>query len=93
MYAIKFEADVHDGVIKIPPEYRNLESRHLEIVALVLNYDNSENENNISLNMPSEEYIIEHWKEFVMNSSTADDYYKSEKYKLDRAGYLMEKYK
>jgi hypothetical protein len=37
MYAIKFEADVHNGMIAIPEEYRNLESQHLEIVALVAN--------------------------------------------------------
>lgn len=37
MYAIKFEADVHDGMIELPEEYKNLESKHLEIVAVVAN--------------------------------------------------------
>lgn len=36
MYAVKFEADVHDGTIKVPLSYRNLESKHLEIIAIVI---------------------------------------------------------
>jgi len=37
MYAVKFEADVHNGMIAIPEEYKNLESQHLKITAIVAN--------------------------------------------------------
>jgi len=33
--AIKFEADVHDGVIEIPVEYQKSLRDHIEVIALV----------------------------------------------------------
>lgn len=37
MYAVKFEADVRNGMIELPDEYKNLESQHLQITAIVAN--------------------------------------------------------
>lgn len=35
MYAIEFEADIQNGIVKIPDEYRQLENRHAKIVIMV----------------------------------------------------------
>jgi hypothetical protein len=31
MYAIEFEADVHNHTIQIPDEYKELESKHIKV--------------------------------------------------------------
>jgi len=41
----------------------------------------------------SDAYLKEHWREFVMNTKSDPNYYKSEQYYQDRGEYLMEKYK
>lgn len=35
MYAIEFEADIENGVVKIPPEYARLENAHARVVVMV----------------------------------------------------------
>lgn len=35
MYAIEFEADIQDGVVRIPDEYRQLKNSHARIVVMV----------------------------------------------------------
>ena len=92
MYAIKFEADVHNGMIVIPEEYRNLESQHLQITAIVANNAFPQKVETIDY---SDEYIKENWREMVSVglSGYDENYYKSEQYKLDRGSYLAEKYK
>ena len=35
MYAIEFEADIENGVVKIPPEYARLRNAHARVVVLV----------------------------------------------------------
>ncbi|MAN51534.1 hypothetical protein [Marinimicrobium sp.] len=35
MYAIEFEADVIDGQIRLPDEYKALESTHLKAIILI----------------------------------------------------------
>lgn len=35
MYAIQFEADVQNGMIKIPSQYKELDLKHLKIIALL----------------------------------------------------------
>jgi hypothetical protein len=35
MYAIEFEADIKDGVVKIPEEYKTLANRHARVVILL----------------------------------------------------------
>ena len=31
MYVIEFEADVHNNIIQIPNEYKELESKHIKV--------------------------------------------------------------
>ena len=35
MYAIEFETDIQDGVVKIPPEYALLKNTHARVVVMV----------------------------------------------------------
>ena len=35
MYAIEFEADVHNGIIKLPQKYRDITKKHVKIIAFV----------------------------------------------------------
>lgn len=35
MYAIEFETDIQDGIVKIPEEYRQLKNKHARVVILV----------------------------------------------------------
>jgi hypothetical protein len=39
----------------------------------------------------TDEYVKEHWRDFIMNSGYSE-YYKSELYREERGKYLMEKY-
>jgi len=34
MYAIEFEADLRDGVLAIPDDYKSLNNRHVRVVIL-----------------------------------------------------------
>ncbi len=93
MYAIEFEADVKDGMIKIPSQYRELYSKHIKVIALL---DESITARPVEEKpLFSDEYINEHWREIIMTglSNYEDDYYKSDQYKQDRGDYLMEKHK
>lgn len=42
MYAIEFETDIQDGVVKIPDEYQQLKNKHARVVILIA--DNPEDE-------------------------------------------------
>jgi hypothetical protein len=46
MHAIEFEADIQNGVVKIPDEYAHLKNRHARIVVL---YENTKEEENPSV--------------------------------------------
>ncbi|SEM14021.1 hypothetical protein SAMN04488129_1288 [Halomonas daqiaonensis] len=35
MYAIKFEADIRDDVVRIPDEYKSLKNKHARVVILL----------------------------------------------------------
>ena len=35
MYAIEFEADIQDGIVKIPAEYAQLKNAHARVVVMV----------------------------------------------------------
>ena len=35
MYAIEFEADIRDGIVKIPAKYRELDNSHARIILMV----------------------------------------------------------
>ena len=98
MYAIEFEADVQDGMIKIPRQYKELDSKHIKVIALL---DDSEmikpleKTQGEEKRLFSDEYIKDHWRELIMTGLRCydEDYYKSDQYKEDRGAYLMEKYK
>jgi hypothetical protein len=90
MYAVKFEADVHNGMIAIPEEYKNLESQHLQITAIVANNTTSPKEDAIEY---SDEYIEKNWREIISKALENYDlnYENSFQYKLDRAEFLETK--
>ena len=73
MYAIEFEADVQDGMIKIPSQYKELYSKHIKVIALL---DDSEmikpleKTQGEEKRLFSDEYINNHWRELIMTSST-----------------------
>ena len=93
MYAIEFEADVQNGMIKIPSQYSNLNSKHLKIIALL---DDSVSIDAIPENPElTDEYIQNNWRELIMTGLSGYDeaYYKSDQYKEDRGSQLMDKYK
>ncbi|CEP36914.1 Putative uncharacterized protein [Halomonas sp. R57-5] len=46
MQAIEFEADIQNGVVKIPDEYAHLKNRHARIVVL---YENTADEESSSV--------------------------------------------
>lgn len=87
MYAVKFEADVCNGMIVIPEEYKNLESQHLQITAVVVNNTFSPK---IAIIEYSDEYIKENWKEMISKAlgnvdADADDW------KIEYGAYLADK--
>lgn len=93
MYAIEFEADINNGVIQIPSQYKELNSKHVKIIALL---DDSEmTKQPEEKRLFTDEYINEHWRELITTGLANYDegYYKSDQYKEDRGAYLMEKNK
>lgn len=93
MYAIEFEADIQNGMIKIPSEYKDLSSKHVKIIALL---DDSEMLKPLEeKRLFTDEYIKDHWRELIVTglSNYDEDYYKRDQYKEDRGAYLMDKYK
>lgn len=90
MYAIEFEADVQDGLIKIPSQYKELESKQLKIIVLL---DDPEMIKPMQENKKfNDEYINDHWRELLMTglSSYDEAYYKSDQHKEDRGNYDAE---
>lgn len=68
MYTIEFEADIKNGMIKIPSKYKLLNSKHIKVVAQI---DDSETKNQLEEKPQySDEYIEKHWRELIMTSST-----------------------
>ena len=96
MYAIEFESDIKDGVIKLPNQYQELNSKHVKIIALL--YD-SQMTRTLELKQSTEnrqftdEYINDHWRELIMTglSGYEESYYKSDQYKEDRGNYIQGK--
>ncbi|WP_428357402.1 hypothetical protein [Methyloprofundus sp.] len=35
MYTIEFEADISNGMIKIPEKYKELNSKHIKVIAVI----------------------------------------------------------
>ncbi len=44
MYAIEFEAEIRDGVVKIPEQYARLKNAHARVVVLVEESEGAEME-------------------------------------------------
>jgi len=97
MYSIKFKADVHNGTIKIPQEYSDLESKHIEVVVMVKESQNEieQSVQNSERQIFSDEYLLQNWQELVSIglSKFNESYYKSDQYIFDRGASLAEKYK
>lgn len=97
MYAVKFKADVHNGTIKIPQEYSDLESKHIEVVVMVKEKQKTPEQSaqNSEQQLFSDEYILQNWQELVSIglSNFNESYYKSDQCKFDRGAGLAEKYK
>ena len=98
MYTIEFEADIKNGMIKIPSRYNLLNSKHIKVVAQIDDSEIKEIPKGKQIEEKaqySDEYIKEHWRELIMTglSDYDENYYKSDQYKEDRGAYLMEKYK
>jgi hypothetical protein len=93
MYAIEFEADVQDGLIKIPSQYKELYSKHIKVIVLL---DDSKTIKPLVKTQGEEkrqfshEYIKNNWRELIMTGSSNydGDYYKSDQYKEERSAYL-----
>lgn len=73
MLAIEFEADVQDGMIKIPSQYKEFYWKHIKVIALlndsktIKTLEKTQDEETRRF---SDEYINEHWRELIMTSST-----------------------
>ncbi len=73
MYAIEFEADVQNGMIKIPSQYKDLNSKHIKVIALLNDSDFIKPLEKIQgeeKRQFSPEYIKNNWRELIMTSST-----------------------
>ena len=78
--------------MKIPSQYKELESKHLRIIALL---DDSEMNKPMQENKQfTDEYINDHWRELLMTGLSSYDkaYYKSDQYKEDRENYDAERH-
>lgn len=95
MYTIEFEADIKNGMIKIPDKFRLLNSKHIKVVAQI---DNLEVNNSSAVTQEeeksqySDEYIKGHWRELIMTSSI-DPFQDDDKILQEEYGaYLSEKH-
>ena len=99
MIAVKFEAEVQNGMIKIPKEYANLESMQIEVVAKVLDENKKGAHSSISepdnRELISDDYLMKNWRDLVAEglSKYNEAYYQSDQYADDRGQYLAEKYR
>ena len=72
MYAIEFEADVPDGMIKIPSQYKELYSSHIKVIVLLVDpkaimpLEKTQGEEKRQF---SHEYINSNWRELIMTST------------------------
>lgn len=72
MFAIEFEADVHNGIIKIPNQYKELNSKHIKVIALLDDSEmlgQPEKSQSSEMRLFTDEYIDAHWRELIMTTS------------------------
>jgi len=86
MFAVEFEADVHDGKVEIPAKYRKQLGQHIKLIALT----DEKAEETIQY---SDEYIEEHWREMIITARMSSDFESSDELHRQREEYLVEKYK
>jgi len=86
MSTVKFEAIVENGAIKLPHEYRYLESRRLEILASVIDETVAPKGSTLY----TEEYLEENWREMVSKALANVDV-DNDEWKIEYGTYLMEK--
>jgi len=86
MFAVEFEADIQDGKIEIPAEYRKQLGKHVKLIALT----NEKAEETIQY---SDEYIEKHWREMIITARMGSDFESSDELRRQREDYLVEKYK
>jgi len=87
VYTIEFEADVKNGMIKLPEELKNLESQRLVIKLSVTDNLISSSADTVSF---SDEYIKKNWEK-LLSESLADFSYNDETWKYEYGSYLAEK--
>ena len=89
MGKIKFEADVINGMIKIPKRFKNIESKHLEIIAMIISKNEIEE---TKVKSYTKEHIEENWEKFVSEAlyNYNEDYYKS-RHKMEVQAVRMKK--
>lgn len=73
MYAIEFEEDVQNGIIKTPDTYKELNSQHSKVIILFDDSDmlcQPEKNQNAKTRLFSDEYINAYWHDLIMTTST-----------------------
>ncbi len=73
MHTIVFEADMQDGMIKIPSRYKSLKLKNIKVTALLDDIEMAKPDGNLQAEKSrqfSDEYIDNHWRELIMTSST-----------------------
>ncbi|NOS88718.1 MAG: hypothetical protein HOP34_09315 [Methylococcaceae bacterium] len=73
MDAIEFETDVQNGIVKIPNQYNELNSKHVRVIALLDDLEmlgQPKKTQTKETRLFSDEYINAHWRELIMTTST-----------------------
>jgi hypothetical protein len=73
MYAIEFEADVNNGIIEVPIQHKELNSKHVRIIALIYPKNSTATEHlnpTESSSIYTDEYIENNWRKLIITSST-----------------------
>ncbi|NCC37709.1 MAG: hypothetical protein EOM24_37725 [Chloroflexia bacterium] len=72
MHVIEFEADIQDGAIKLPRQYRELESKHVKVIAWVEESAATEpaaTPHKAQTAFFADGYIQQHWRELIITTS------------------------
>lgn len=72
MYAIEFEADIQNGMIKIPSQFQEMESKRVKVIALLDDPEAIKQEarpHDGKQRLFSDDYIDQHWRELIITSS------------------------
>ncbi|MGZ3814149.1 MAG: hypothetical protein ACXVA0_20620 [Mucilaginibacter sp.] len=88
------ETEIESHVIRMPEEHAMLDARYTKAIALPETSESIKTQSE-ETSFFLDEYIEEHWHEFIMVglSGYDDSYYKSDKYKENLGTFLINKYK